>query len=241
MHDFGATILACTPYYALYLAEEGVRAGIDFSSSSLKIGIFGAEPWSERMRTQLEEKLGISAHDIYGLSEVLGPGVSMECSQKQGMHVHEDHFIAEIIDPNTGKQLPLGQQGELVFTSLTKEAFPVIRYRTRDITTLVAEPCPCGRTHLRMKRVTGRTDDMLIIRGVNVFPSQIESVLLEFGDTEPCLLYTSTNFNTSHFQNSWMFTPAGIWIWMVKGYITDDFCLGTGNKYHALGHSTNFY
>ncbi len=185
MQDFGATILACTPSYALYLAEEGVRAGIDFSSSSLKIGIFGAEPWSERMRTQLEEKLGISAHDIYGLSEVLGPGVSMECSQKQGMHVHEDHFIAEIIDPNTGKQLPLGQQGELVFTSLTKEAFPVIRYRTRDITTLVAEPCPCGRTHLRMKRVTGRTDDMLIIRGVNVFPSQIESVLLEFGDTEP--------------------------------------------------------
>jgi phenylacetate-CoA ligase len=185
MQDFGTTILTCTPSYALFLAEEGKRAGIDFSKLPLKAGIFGAEPWSERMRDQLEEKLNISAHDIYGLSEVLGPGVSMECNQKQGMHIYEDHFLAEVIDPETGEQLPYGQQGELVFTSLTKEAFPIIRYRTRDITTLVADPCACGRTHIRMKRVTGRTDDMLIIRGVNVFPSQIESVLLEFGDTEP--------------------------------------------------------
>lgn len=185
MQDFNASILACTPSYALYLAEEGEKAGIDFSKSALKIGIFGAEPWSEKMRAQLEAKLHISAHDIYGLSEVLGPGVSMECTQKQGMHVHEDNFIVEVIDPVTEEPLPYGQQGELVFTSLTKEAFPVIRYRTRDITTLTEEPCACGRTHVRMKRVSGRTDDMLIIRGVNVFPSQIESILLEFGETEP--------------------------------------------------------
>lgn len=185
MQDFGATILTCTPSYALYLAEEGIKAGIDFKKLPLKAGVFGAEPWSERMRSQLEEKLAISAHDIYGLSEVLGPGVAMECSVKQGMHIFEDHFLAEVIDPKTGEPLPYGRQGELVFTSLTKEAFPIIRYRTRDITVLVDEPCPCGRTHVRMKRVTGRTDDMLIIRGVNVFPTQIESVLLEFGDTEP--------------------------------------------------------
>lgn len=185
MQDFGTTILTCTPSYALFLAEEGKNAGIDFTKLPLKAGIFGAEPWSERMRAQLEEKLAISAHDIYGLSEVLGPGVSMECQEKKGMHIFEDHFIAEVIDPETGEQLPFGQQGELVFTSLTKEAFPIIRYRTRDITTLTEETCSCGRTHIRMRRVTGRSDDMLIIRGVNVFPSQIESVLLEFGDTEP--------------------------------------------------------
>lgn len=188
MQDFGANILTCTPSYALYLAEEGGNAGLDFTRLPLRAGIFGAEPWSERMRAQLEEKLDIKAYDIYGLSEVLGPGVSMECSQQQGMHIFEDHFLAEVIDPRTGEPLPYGQQGELVFTSLTKEAFPIIRYRTRDITVLTDEPCPCGRTHVRMKRVTGRTDDMLIVRGVNVFPSQIESVLLEFGDTEPYYL-----------------------------------------------------
>jgi len=137
------------------------------------------------MRQQLEAKLSIKAYDIYGLSEVLGPGVSMECQCQQGMHIFEDHFIAEVIDPETGEPLPFGQQGELVFTSLTKEAFPIIRYRTRDITVLTEEPCACGRTHVRMRRVTGRTDDMLIIRGVNVFPSQVESILLEFGETEP--------------------------------------------------------
>lgn len=185
MQDFGATIMTCTPSYALYLAEEGRNAGLDFEALPLKAGIFGAEPWSERMRAQLEEKLAIKAYDIYGLSEVLGPGVSMECSYQQGMHIFEDHFLPEVIDPETGEPLPYGRQGELVFTSLTKEAFPIIRYRTKDITVLIEEPCPCGRTHIRMKRVTGRTDDMLIIRGVNVFPSQIESILLEFGDTEP--------------------------------------------------------
>lgn len=185
MQDFKATVLTCTPSYALFLAEEGERKGIDFKKLPLKAGVFGAEPWSERMRLQLEAKLDIRAHDIYGLSEIIGPGVSMECSAQQGMHIFEDHFLAEIIDPNTGEPLPFGQQGDLVITSLTKEAFPIIRYRTRDITLLKEETCPCGRTHVRMRRVTGRTDDMLIIRGVNVFPSQVESVLLEFGETEP--------------------------------------------------------
>jgi len=185
MQDFRATVLTCTPSYALFLAEEGERAGLDFKKLPLKAGVFGAEPWSERMRGQLEAKLDIKAHDIYGLSEIMGPGVSMECSAQQGMHIYEDHFVAEIIDPETGQPLPFGQQGELVITSLTKEAFPIIRYRTRDITVLTADPCPCGRTHVRMRRVTGRTDDMLIIRGVNVFPSQVESILLEFGETEP--------------------------------------------------------
>ena len=185
MQDFSSTVLTCTPSYALYLAEEGENAGLDFKKLPLKVGVFGAEPWSERMRRQLEEKLSIKAYDIYGLSEVLGPGVSMECPAQEGMHIAEDHFLAEIIDPESGEPLPFGQQGELVFTSLTKEAFPIIRYRTRDITVLNEEPCSCGRTHVRMRRVTGRTDDMLIIRGVNVFPSQVESILLEFGETEP--------------------------------------------------------
>ncbi len=185
MQDFGSTMLACTPSYALYLAEEGINRGIDFTKLPLRAGIFGAEPWSERMREQLEQKLDITALDIYGLSEVMGPGVAMECQDKHGMHIHEDHFIAEIIDPETEEPVPHGTPGELVLTSLTKEAFPVIRYRTRDITVLNPEPCPCGRTHVRMQRITGRSDDMLIIRGVNVFPTQIESVLLEFGETEP--------------------------------------------------------
>lgn len=185
LQDLGATIITCTPSYALYLAEEGEAAGIDFKNHPLRIGIFGAEPWTENMRAQLEEKLAISAFDIYGLSEVMGPGVSMECPAKCGSHIFEDHFIAEIIDPDTGETLPYGQEGELVLTTIQKEGIPVIRYRTRDISTLHPEKCACGRTHMRMKRVTGRSDDMLIIRGVNVFPSQVESVLLEFGEAEP--------------------------------------------------------
>ena len=185
LQDFGATMIACTPSYALYLAEEGQAAGIDFKKHPLRIGIFGAEPWTENMRAQLEEKLSITALDIYGLSEVMGPGVSMDCPAKCGSHIFEDHFIAEIIDPDTGETLPYGQQGELVLTTIQKEGIPVIRYRTRDISTLHPEKCACGRTHIRMKRVAGRSDDMLIIRGVNVFPSQVESVLLEFGETEP--------------------------------------------------------
>lgn len=178
MIDFGVTVLCCTPSYAMYLGEEVERMGVK-NQLKLRIGILGAEPWTENMRKKIEAALGIKACDIYGLSEVLGPGVAGECEYQAGMHVWEDNFIPEIIDPDTGEVLPLGAKGELVFTSLTKEAFPIIRYRTRDICSLIAEPCKCGRTHLRMSKPTGRTDDMLIIRGVNVFPSQIEEVLLK--------------------------------------------------------------
>ena len=185
MKDFGTTILACTPSYALYMAEELEEAGIKPGELKLKAGIFGAEPCSEAMRNEIEKKLGILAIDIYGLSEVIGPGVASECPCKCGLHIQEDHFIPEIIDPDTEEALPPGSQGELVFTTITKEGLPLIRYRTRDISSLKYSPCKCGRTLVRMNKVTGRTDDMLIIRGVNVFPSQIESVLLEMGETAP--------------------------------------------------------
>jgi phenylacetate-CoA ligase len=186
MQDFGSTVLTCTPSYALYLAETAAEMGVDIKKLKLRIGIFGAEPWSERMREEIERKLGLQAIDIYGLSEVMGPGVSIECIEaKRGLHIFEDHFLPEIIDPQTGEVLPYGERGELVFTTLTKEAFPLIRYRTRDISVLYPEPCKCGRTHVRMERVSGRSDDMLIIRGVNVFPSQIESVLMNIEGVEP--------------------------------------------------------
>lgn len=186
MKDFAPTILTATPSYTLHLAEVAKDVGVDFKDLNFKYGIFGAEPWSETMRKDIEEKLGITAVDIYGLSEVMGPGVAIECFEAQkGLHVFEDHFIAEIIDPETGEVLPYGEVGELVFTSITKEAFPIIRYRTRDITSLNPEPCICGRTHVRMNKVSGRTDDMLIIRGVNVFPSQIESVLMKTNEIAP--------------------------------------------------------
>lgn len=185
MLDYGSTILCSTPSYALYLGETLKEMGVDKSQLKLKAGIFGAEPWTEQMRKEIENLLGIKAYDIYGLSEVMGPGVSFECSEQTGMHINEDHFIAEIIDPETGKQLPDGEQGELVFTAITKEALPLIRYRTRDIATLTREKCSCGRTFVKMTKPCGRTDDMLIIRGVNVFPSQVESVLLSLGQTAP--------------------------------------------------------
>lgn len=186
MMDFGSTILMSTPSYALNLADAMDQMGIEPSSLSLRVGIFGAEPWSDNMREEVERKLNIKAVDIYGLSEVIGPGVAQECLQStKGMHVFEDHFLPEIIDPETGEVLPPGERGELVFTTLTKEAFPVIRYRTKDITTLYYETCNCGRTLARMEKVTGRSDDMLIIRGVNVFPSQIEHVLMGFEGIEP--------------------------------------------------------
>jgi len=186
MRDFKPTIITATPSYTLHLAEVAEEMGIPMESMNFKFGIFGAEPWSENMREEIERKLNITAVDIYGLSEVMGPGVAIECHEaKQGLHVFEDHFIPEIVDPNTLDPLPHGATGELVFTSLTKEAFPVIRYRTRDITSLNPQPCVCGRTHIRMNRVTGRSDDMLIIRGVNVFPSQIESVLMEIEEVDP--------------------------------------------------------
>ncbi|HOP74888.1 MAG TPA: phenylacetate--CoA ligase [Bacillota bacterium] len=185
MADFGTTVLACTPSYALYMAESAAEEGIDLSDLKLRVGFFGAEPWSNNMRKEIEAKWNIKAFDIYGLSEIIGPGVASECMQQDGLHVCEDHFLVEVIDPNTGEVLPDGEKGELVFTCITKEALPLIRYRTRDISIITHEPCACGRTHARMHRVMGRTDDMLIIRGVNVFPSQIESVLLEIGETEP--------------------------------------------------------
>ena len=181
IRDLNATILCCTPSYAAYLAESMKEMGLTPDQIPLKAGIFGAEAWSQEMRQNIEETLGIKAYDIYGLTELSGPGVSFECSAQTGMHINEDHFIAEIIDPNTGEVLPEGSKGELVFTSITKEAFPLLRYRTRDICVLHHEDCPCGRTHVKMSKPMGRSDDMLIIKGVNVFPSQIETVLLEQG------------------------------------------------------------
>jgi phenylacetate-CoA ligase len=186
MQDFGSTILLCTPSYALNMAEVMAEEGVDPGALKLKCGLFGAEPWSESMRKEIEKKLNISALDIYGLSEVIGPGVSSECiEEKHGLHISEDHFLPEIINPETGNAMPYGETGELVFTTVTKEAFPVIRYRTRDISRLIPTPCSCGRTLIRMERISGRTDDMLIIRGVNVFPSQIEAVLMDVEGVEP--------------------------------------------------------
>ena len=181
MRDLGSTILCCTPSYAAYIGETIKDMGLTLDDIKLKAGIFGAEPWTENMRRDIEKSLGIKAYDIYGLTELCGPGVSFECSDQHGMHINEDHFIAEIIDPDTGEVLPYGEKGELVLTSIDKEAFPLIRYRTRDICILKPEKCPCGRTHVRMSKPMGRSDDMLIIRGVNVFPSQIETVLLQNG------------------------------------------------------------
>jgi len=185
MKDFGSTVLTCTPSYAIYLAEVLKEQGIEPESLKLQVGIFGAEPWSENIRKEIEKKLKIKAYDIYGLSEIMGPGVAIECECQNGLHMWEDHFIPEIIDPVTLEVLPHGAQGELVITTITKEGIPILRYRTRDITKIIDEPCACGRTHLRISRLQGRTDDMLIIRGVNVFPTQIESVLLEVGEVEP--------------------------------------------------------
>ena len=185
MVDFGSTGLCCTPSYALFLADELLANGITPKDTKMKFGVFGAEPWSEEMRNNIQEKMGIIACDIYGLSEVMGPGVSCECSCRKGMHIQEDNFIAEIIDPITEKVLPPGTPGEIVFTTITKEGLPLVRYRTRDLTYIIDEKCECGRTLARMARITGRTDDMLIIRGVNVFPSQIETVLLKINETAP--------------------------------------------------------
>jgi phenylacetate-CoA ligase len=186
MQDLGAHILGATPSYALNIAEVATAMGVDLRKLPLRYGCFGAEPWSEGMRRELEDKFAIKAMDIYGLSEIIGPGVASECHQAQhGLHIWEDHFLCEVIDPETAKPVPLGEAGELVLTTLTKEALPMLRYRTRDITRLVEEPCACGRTHRRMLRITGRSDDMLIIRGVNVYPSQVEAVLVGFPGLAP--------------------------------------------------------
>ena len=181
LQDFGATILACTPSYAMYMAETMQKDGIDTKNLPLKAGIFGAEPWTQEMREQLQDMLGIKAYDIYGLTEIMGPGVAFECSHQCGMHVNEDHFIIEILDPETHKPVPDGTPGEIVFSSITKEGFPILRFRTKDIGTVTHEKCACGRTFARMSKPMGRIDDMLIVRGVNVFPSQIETVLLRSG------------------------------------------------------------
>jgi phenylacetate-CoA ligase len=185
LRDFRSSVLTCTPSYSLYLAEAAREEGVDLSKTCLKAGFFGAEPWSETMRKEIEAKLHLLAIDIYGLTEIIGPGVASECERQDGLHVFEDHFYPEIIDPATGKTLPDGEKGELVITTLTKSGTPVLRYRTRDITYLDRRPCACGRTSARMHRVLGRTDDMLIIRGVNVFPSQIEEVILAVEGVEP--------------------------------------------------------
>ena len=185
MVDLGTTVLCCTPSYALFMAETAEEMGVDFKELKLKSGIFGAEPWSDRMRDKVERLLNLSAFDVYGLSEVMGPGVAIECENKDGLHIFEDAFVPEVIDANTGETLSAGEQGELVFTTINKRGMPLLRYRTRDVTSLNESPCPCGRTHVRMRRVRGRTDDMLIIRGVNVFPSQIESVVMQIEGVSP--------------------------------------------------------
>ena len=183
MTDYGSTVLACTPSYALHLADALAENGYSLADMKLKIGVFGAEPWTENMRLELEKKWGIKAYDIYGLSEIMGPGVANDCECHTGLHVHEDHFYPEIVHPDTKQPMSDGQEGELVFTTLTKEGIPLLRYNTRDLSTLNRDKCACGRTTVRMKKITGRSDDMLIIRGVNLFPSQIEHVLLEMGET----------------------------------------------------------
>ncbi|AOS82706.1 phenylacetate--CoA ligase [Chlorobaculum limnaeum] len=203
LEDFGSTAIACTPSYAAYLGEAIAEEKLDRSKIKLKAGIFGAEPWTEEMRTQIQQLLGLKAYDIYGLSEVIGPGVSMECACQRGMHIFEDHFIPEIIDPETCEVLPYGTLGELVFTTVTKEAMPLMRYRTRDLTRLHIDKCDCGRTLVRMEKCVGRSDDMLIIRGVNVFPSQVESVLLEMSETRPHYLLVvdrENNLDTLEIQ-----------------------------------------
>jgi phenylacetate-CoA ligase len=211
--DFKPTALACTPSYALYLADEMAASGIDKSMLCLKVGIFGAEPWSLAMKQQIEDKLGIQAFDIYGLSETLGPGVSISCEAGDLLHIQSDHFIAEVVDPTSKKPLPAGETGELVFSSVTKEGTPLIRYNTHDLTRLSYDRCACGRTTVRMDKITGRADDMLIIRGVNVFPSQIESVLLSYGEVEPhYMIYVDRVHNLDQME---------IKIEMTKAFFSD--------------------
>ena len=197
MHDFGATMLCCTPSYALYLADAIRDSGLPREEFRLKAGAFGAEPWTEQMRHDIEAKLGIKAYDIYGLSEVAGPGVGYECECQHGTHLNEDHFFPEIVDPKTLQPLAPGETGELVFTHLTKEGMPLLRYRTKDLTALHYEKCACGRTLVRMDRILGRSDDMLIIRGVNVFPTQIEAVMLEMPEFEPHYQLTVDRVNNT--------------------------------------------
>lgn len=204
MKDFGSTVLACTPSYALYIAETMQEMGIKREDLKLRVGIFGAEPWTENMRKEIEESLNIKAMDIYGLSEIIGPGVAYDCEMKNGLHINEDHFVPEIINPETCEVLPYGSKGELVFTTITKEGMPLLRYRTRDLTVLKDGECECGRTLVRMEKILGRSDDMIIIRGVNVFPSQIESVLLEMGETKPHYMLFVDRVNNLDILEVWV-------------------------------------
>ena len=199
LRDFGSTMLTCTPSYALHLAEEAAETGIDLRALPINKGCLGAEPWSENMRREVEDRFGMKAYDIYGLTEIIGPGVGFECEAQNGLHINEDLFYPEIIDPVTGKSKAAGEEGELVLTTLTREGTPMLRYRTRDITRLIEEPCTCGRTTVRIQRLFGRTDDMLIIRGVNIFPSQIEQALIEIEGTEPQYLIV-VNRGASHLD-----------------------------------------
>ena len=216
IQDLGTTAISCTPSYALILHETAVEMGIDIKKTALRLGILGAEPWSENMRIDIESKLGITALGIYGLTEIVGPGVSMECPNKAGMHIWEDNFLAEIIDPVTGKPLPYGDQGELVLTTLNKEAQPVLRFRTKDITSLNVETCACGRTAARMSRITGRSDDMIRVRGVSVFPSQIESVLLTVEGIEPQYMIVVDR------QNAFASDELEVWVEVSEGIFSDE-------------------
>ncbi len=216
LQDLGTTVITCTPSYSLIMYEAGKEMGLDFHNSSLKLGIMGAEPWSENMRREIEAKLGITALNIYGLTEITGPGVAMECPQKCGLHIWEDNFMVEIINPETGEVLPYGQKGELVITTINKQAQPVLRFRTKDITSLMPEKCGCGRTMVRMSQITGRSDDMIRVRGVSVFPSQIESVLLTVEGIEP------------HYQiivdrhNAFASDELEIWVEVSEGIFSDE-------------------
>jgi phenylacetate-CoA ligase len=216
MQDLGTTVLTCTPSYSLILNETAREMGLDIRDLKLRVGVFGAEPWSENMRHDIENKLGVQALNIYGLTEIIGPGVAMECPHKNGMHIWEDHFMVEIIDPVTGEQLPYGKEGELVITTLTKEAQPILRFRTKDITSLVPEKCACGRTMVRMSRITGRSDDMIRVRGVSVFPSQIESVLLTVQGIEPQYMIIIDQ------KNAFASDELEIWVEVSEGTFSDE-------------------
>ena len=216
LQDLGTTVLTCTPSYALIINETAREMGVDIRDTKLRVGVFGAEPWSENMRHDIESKLGIQALNIYGLTEIIGPGVAQECQHKAGMHIWEDHFLVEIIDPNTGEQLPYGKEGELVITTLTKEAQPILRFRTKDITSLLPEKCECGRTMVRMSRITGRSDDMIRVRGVSVFPSQIEDVLLTVQGIEPQYMIVVDK------QNAFASDELEIWVEVSEGTFSDE-------------------
>ena len=216
IEEFGSTVLACTPSYALYIGESMRNMGIDPRSTNLRVGIFGAEPWTEEMRAEIEDLLGIQAMNIYGLSEIMGPGVAFDCDEKGGLHINEDHFVPEIIHPDTLEVQPYGKEGELVFTCVTKEALPLLRYRTRDLTSLQGGTCSCGRTLVRMGRITGRSDDMLIIRGVNVFPSQIESVILKVAEVAPHYVLIVERINNLDTLEVWVEAKEGLFTDAIK-------------------------